>query len=134
MKKNNDFDPQGDPEASFKFILKCILLEKRMQEMEAILTDGHEIGAVEGDPGWIIERRDRGKAGEMPGYENWPSGADFRAYVDPDIFSLRYPQRFLDREQLFAHARCTIKSYLNEGGSKSEIPLSLMTKLDYKVE
>jgi hypothetical protein len=52
------FDPSGDPDAALKFVLNAILMDNRLDELSSIVTDGHEIGALEGEPGWTLERRD----------------------------------------------------------------------------
>lgn len=91
-----DFDPQGDAFAAVKLALSALGSDGRFDELEKLLTDGHPIGAVEGCPGWVLERRDSGAAGSAPGYVGWPDGMSYRAYVDPHEFSLRYPEVFLD--------------------------------------
>ena len=68
---------QVDQDAAVKFALNAILMDVRMQELSCLLIDGHDIGAVEGEPGWIIERRDTGPAGELPYYSEWPINARF---------------------------------------------------------
>jgi len=78
------FNPQLDKDAAVKLALNVILMDERFRELSCVITDGHEIGAIEGEPGWIIERRDSGPSGEMPGYAHWPKNARFHARVDPD--------------------------------------------------
>jgi hypothetical protein len=90
-----DFDPQCDAFAAVKLALSALASDSRLDELEKLLTDGHPIGAVEGCPGWVLERRDSGVAGSAPGYADWPDGMSYRAYVDPNEFSLRYPEVFL---------------------------------------
>jgi hypothetical protein len=99
-----DFDPQGDVFAAVKFALSALSSDSRFDELEKLLTDGHPIGAVEGCPGWVLERRDSGAAGSAPGYEGWPDGMSYRAYVDPNEFLLRYPEVFLDTAAFRSYA------------------------------
>jgi hypothetical protein len=88
------FDPSRDPDAALKFVLNAIMMHDRLDGLSSILTDGHEIGALEGEPGWTLERRDSGLAGESSAYRNWPPGARFRAYVDPNQFHLGHSEAF----------------------------------------
>ena len=59
-------NPQADQDAAVKFALNAILMDARLRELSCLLIDGHDIGGVEGEPGWIIERRDTGPAGKLP--------------------------------------------------------------------
>lgn len=90
------FDPQDDSDAAVKFVLSILVMDSRFDELGDLLTDGHDLGALEGDPGWIVERRDSGPTGTMPGYASWPEGKTFRAFVDPSSFELGYPEVFVD--------------------------------------
>lgn len=93
-----DFDPQGDEFAAIKIALSNLVGDGRFDDLENLLTDGHPVGAVEGCPGWILERRDSTTAGNVQGYVGWPDGKSYRAYVDPEELSLRYPEVYLEAE------------------------------------
>jgi hypothetical protein len=91
------FRPQIDPDAAVKFALNSLLMDERLSELSCLLTDGHEIGAVEGEPGWIIERRDSGPAGNIDAYAHWSQNAHFYAHVDAEAFQLAHPGFFTVR-------------------------------------
>lgn len=106
------FRPNIDLDAAVKFSLNAILMDARLIDLASLLTDGHEIGGVEGVPGWIIERRDSGAAGEMPGYSSWPVWASFRAYVDPHEFELAHPEYFMDKTGFHKYALAALEAFL----------------------
>lgn len=91
-----DFDPQGDNFFAAKFAVSILAMDGRFDDLANLLTDGHPVGALEGCPGWSIERRDSRASGPARGYEDWPDGKSYRAYVDPDEFSLGHPEVFLN--------------------------------------
>jgi hypothetical protein len=115
------FNPQFDQDAAVKLALNVILLDERLSELASILTDGHEIGGLEGEPGWTIERRDTAHSGNMPGYANWPENARFRAYVDPRNFELGHANIFMDIELFHGYVRKAIEAYLVKNPSKVDI-------------
>jgi hypothetical protein len=114
------FDPSGDPDAALKFVLNVIMMDDRLDELSSVLTDGHEIGALEGEPGWRLERRDSGPAGERPAYGNWPQGASFRAYVDPDQFHLGHSEAFAGSSAFHKYVRNALAAYIARNPSNEE--------------
>jgi hypothetical protein len=78
-----EFEPDQDPFAAAKFALASIFLDDRIEALQSLITSNHRIGAVSGEPGWIIERKDDGQTHE--GFAVWPAWARFRAYVDPRL-------------------------------------------------
>ena len=123
------FDPSGDPDAALKFVVNAIMMDHRLDELSSVLTDGHEIVGVEGEPGWILERRDSGPAGERPGYRDWPQGARFRAYVDPNQYHLGYPEAFAGSSAFHKYVRDALAAYIARNPSKEEAAraISLLT-------
>lgn len=124
------FDPSGDPDAALKLVLNAIVMDDRLDELSSIVTDGHEIGALEGEPGWTLERRDGGPAGDMPAYRNWPQGARFRAYVDPDQFRLGHSEAFASSSAFHTYARGVLAAYVARNPSNEEAAraISLLTR------
>lgn len=102
------FEPQSDKDAALKFSLCVLLLDNRTEELRKLVAGSEGFGGVEGDPGWIIERREDG---ETTGYEAWPEDARFRAYVDPDSYSLSYPEFFCEREKFFEYVQAIVAVY-----------------------
>lgn len=108
---------RDDPDAAVKVALAAIGREPRrmLGALGNLLTANGPVGEVEGDPGWSLERRDKGNA--MPGYAGWPEGAVYRASVDPMVFGLGTPQQYYDRDsfQLFARQMLDAVERLNPG-------------------
>jgi hypothetical protein len=93
-------------------------------------TDGHEIGALEGEPGWTLERRDGGSAGDMPAYRTWPQRARFRALVDPDQFHLGHAEAFASSGAFHKYVRDILAAYVARNRSNEEAAhaISLLTR------
>ncbi|MEI9997636.1 MAG: hypothetical protein WDM91_23780 [Rhizomicrobium sp.] len=88
------FDPQRDADAALKFSLDSLLGDERVDDLVALLSADSRVGGLEGEPGWIIEKREEG---QTLGYEDWPSTACFRSFVDPDSYRLAHPEFFCDK-------------------------------------
>lgn len=112
------FNPQIDQDAAIKFALGIIFKDERLKELSFLLTDGHEIGAVEGVPGWVIERRDTGSSGDMPGYVDWPKNSYFHVYVEPSAFELSHPHMFFSVDEFHCYVRKAIELYVKKNPSK----------------
>ena len=123
------FDPQGDPRVAAKFAINCLLMDERFNELACLLTDGHETGAIEGEPGWIIERRDTGASSDMPGYADWPAWANFRVYVDENSFDLAHPELYLSTQEFHGYVRKAIDAYLVRNSSRISMGNTIIEKL-----
>lgn len=124
-----DFNPQADHDAAMKFALRVIFLDERFDELSYLLTDGHAIGGVEGEPGWIIERRDTGPSGNMPGYAHWPKNTHFHAHVEEDVFALAYPDVFMTTEEFHDCVRKLIDVYVVKNPSKTNMAQPVISRL-----
>ncbi|MEF9406256.1 MULTISPECIES: hypothetical protein [Ralstonia solanacearum species complex] len=102
------FRPGSDRDAALKFSLCMMAIDNRMEDLLQLIKGANNLGGVEGDPGWIIERRE---SGETIGYEKWPNSAHFRAYVDTDDYSLLHPEFFADRQTFFRYVGAIVKVY-----------------------
>lgn len=107
-------NPQTDQDAAVKFALNAILMDVRLHELSCLLIDGHDIGGVEGEPGWIIERRDTGPAGELPYYSEWPIDARFHVHVEPAAFELAYPDMFMEAHDFHRYVGRAMDAYRSE--------------------
>jgi hypothetical protein len=87
--------------AALEFAIKEICGGGRFDDLARLIGDD-EIVALEGDPGWSLERRGP--------QDSWPAGAEFRAFVDPEEFQLPEPENFYSRTE-FADR---VLSLLNE--------------------
>lgn len=110
------FNPESDRDAALKFSLCVLVLDSRMQELLQLIEGGNDIGGVEGDPGWIIERRDEGG-----GYEGWSNGAEFRAFVDPNEYSLSHPEFFVDRRIFIQYVVALMKVYRRRHHDETDV-------------
>ena len=111
------FCPESDKDAALKFSLCVLALDGRMEELFRLVEGGGNFGGVEGDPGWIIERRDDG---DVIGYEGWPDDARFRAYVDPDGYSLSFPEFYADRRTFFKYVGALVIEYKRRNSAHGE--------------
>lgn len=106
------FAPHLDTDAAVKFVLNVILMDDRLDELALLLTEGHDIGGIEGDPGWILERRDLVEGSNLTGYTEWPDWARFRAFVDSDGYELAHPEFFMDKATFYRYALAALQSYV----------------------
>lgn len=104
-----EFDPNGDKAAALKFSLCVLMLDNRVEDLLHLVSGDMAFGGLEGEPGWIIERRGEG---ENIGYESWPESARFRAYVDPDAFLLAYPEFYCDKPTFFRYVEAIVTVYM----------------------
>lgn len=102
------FNPQCDRDAALKFCLDSLAADHRIGDLKRLISDDSQLGGIEGEPGWIIECRREEESG---GYEAWPENARFRAYVDPDSYSLGYPEFFADKQTFFRYIQAIIAVY-----------------------
>lgn len=122
-------NPQTDQDAAVKFALNAILMDVRLHELLCLLIDGHEIGGVEGEPGWIIERRDTGPAGELPYYSEWPMNARFHVHVDPEVFELTYPDMFMRTHDFHNYVGRAMDAYLTENPIETDTAKLIISQL-----
>ena len=104
------FFPDSDEHSAAKFALNVLAMDDRIKSLVALLTEGDPIGVVGGEPNWELERRDDGDM--AIGYADWPRGAKYRAWVDPDAYPLEWPQRFYGKAEFHKLVRAIIDAYL----------------------
>jgi hypothetical protein len=102
------FNPQADVDAAMKVSLDALLADHRLGDIAKLLSSDSNVGGVDGEPGWIIERRRRR---DGPGYENWPAYADYRAFVDPRGYSLANPEYYCDEATFHSYVRAAVRAY-----------------------
>jgi hypothetical protein len=120
-------DSSDDPDASLKFVLNALMMSEQLEDLATILTDGHDTGGLEGDPGWMLQRRDSGPGGDMPGYQKWPQGATFRAFVDPDEFHLEHPEAFANNSVFHKYVRDIVAAYVARNPAKQEAVRAILS-------
>ncbi|MFY7907232.1 MAG: hypothetical protein ACOVO0_13950 [Burkholderiaceae bacterium] len=120
------FAPHLDEDAAVKFILNVILMDNRLAELAELFIDGNALGAIEGEPSWTLERRDNADE-EKPAYNEWPKGARFRAYVDPQGYELAHPEFFIDRSGFVGYLLRVLATY--EASNPSPVHLASIQKL-----
>jgi len=104
------FFPQSDEHAAAKFALELLAADDRIDDLVELLTEGDPVGALGGEPCWELERRDDDNT--AIGYADWPRGAKYRAWVDPEAYDLAYPERFYSKAEFHRLVRAIIDAYL----------------------
>ena len=122
-------NPQTDQDAAVKFALNVILMDGRLRELSCLLTDGHDIGGVEGEPGWMIERRDTGPAGELPYYSEWPMNARFHVHVEPTAYELACPDMFMAAYDFYRYVGRAMDAYLSGNSIETDMARLVVSQL-----
>jgi hypothetical protein len=123
------FNPQSDQDAAVKFVLNIIWMDERLSELSSLLTDGHEIGGMTGEPRWIIERKDTGLSGEYPFYADWPKNTHFHVRVEPRAYELVYPDIFMGTGEFHRYVRKVVDVYLTRNISNIDLAKSIISQL-----
>lgn len=111
-----------DEDAAVKFVLNFVLMDNRVQELVQLVVDGSAFGGIEGEPGWMLERRDVADESNHTAYPDWPAGARFKASVDEDAYRLEQPEYFMSRETFMKYLILAIDAYLAADPSRAEAP------------
>ncbi len=106
------FDPQMDSDAAVKLCLCSIADDDRFDDLEELMTEGAELGRIRGVPEWALERRNYGDS--APAWAEWPAGAKFRAFVDPEALALAVPERFYSWSEFVPFLRAIVQAYVAE--------------------
>lgn len=114
------FAPHQDKDGAVKFALNAILMDNRVQELSELVVDGNPLGGIEGEPGWILERRD--VSDNQVAYANWPKGARFMASVDEEAFRLQHSQYFMSRDAFIKYLMPAIDAYIAADPSRASAP------------
>ncbi len=122
-------NPQTDQDAAVKFALNVILMDGRLRELSCLLIDGHDIGGVEGEPGWMIERRDTGLTGELPYYSEWPMNARFHVHVEPSAFELACPDMFMTAHDFYRYVGRAMDAYLSGNSIEADLAQLVVSQL-----
>jgi len=125
-----EFHPESDKDAALKFSLCILALDNRTEELLRLIERGNNFGGVEGDPGWIIERREDN---EIIGYEGWPHDARFRAFVDPNTYSLSFPEFYTDRPTFFKYVKALVQAYRQQNPKQVEVIRRIEEVLEQEV-
>lgn len=106
------FEPHSDKDAAIKFILNILMMDKGMDRLIELLDASQEVGCIEGEPGWELERVEENDRG-LVGYSDWPRWAYFRAFVDPDSYELITPEAYYTAEDFKSIASQAVNAYLS---------------------
>lgn len=116
------FAPHRDEDAAVKFALNVVLMDNRLQELAELVVDGSPFGGIEGEPGWMLERRDVADESNHAAYPDWPAGARFKASVDEDAYRLQQPEYFMSREAFMKYLIPAIDAYVAADPSRAQAP------------
>ena len=108
------FAPHLDSDAAIKFALNLALKDRRLKELVELMRDGADLGGIEGEPGWIIERRDAVDEFNSSDYPDWPMGARFCAQVDPHAYHLKSPIFYMSRAVFVGYLRQGLDFYVDK--------------------
>lgn len=117
-----DFAPHRDRDAAIKFALNAVLMEDRLKELSELVVDGSQLGGVEGEPGWMLERRDVADEDNTLAYPGWPIGARFKASVDEEAYRLKHPEFFMTRELFMTYLAQGLRAYSIADPSRAALP------------
>lgn len=112
------FDPINDKDAAMKFCLNAVLMDRRFVDLDRLLPDVSNVGGIEGEPGWIIERRNEG---DTLGYDGWPESSCFRAFVEPDGYELAFPEFFCDRSTFISLVSSALRAYCDRHPEQGDV-------------
>jgi hypothetical protein len=110
------FDPQGDKDAALTYSLCIVMLDQRIDELLRFVRGDEGPRMLEGDPGWLIERRD-----DVDACQSWPPAAGYRARVDPEWCSLSYPECYADRATFLRYVRAILTVYARHHPADSDV-------------
>lgn len=116
------FAPHRDEDAAVKFALNVVLMDNRLKELVEIVVDGSRFGGIEGEPGWMLERRDVADEGNEAAYPGWPTGSRFKASVDEDAYRLQHPEYFMSREAFMKYLALAIDAYVAADSVRATAP------------
>lgn len=114
--------PHRDEDAAVKFALNVLLMDNRVDELVEFVGDGSQFGGIEGEPGWMLERRDVSDEGNLSAYADWPPGARFMASVEEDSYRLQHPVFFMTRETFMKYLALAIDAYVAADSSRATSP------------
>ena len=117
-----NFAPHHDEDAAVKFVFNVVLMDNRMQELAELVIDGSQLGGMEGEPSWTLERRDLADEGDEVTYPGWPAGARFRASVDKQAYRLQHSEYFMSREAFVKYLVPAIDAYVAADPSRRVDP------------
>jgi hypothetical protein len=120
------FNPQNDTDAAVKLSLDALVADHRILELSEFVARNSEFDGIEGEPGWIIERR---KFSDHLDSDNWPNGANFRAYVDPKEYPLRYPEFFCDKDTFYGYVRSILAVYVDRNPGQGDLVRKILREL-----
>jgi hypothetical protein len=112
------------PDAAVLFALSVLLNEERFEDFEWLLTPGNGIYSI-GVTDWCD--LDCAPNEDCP---DWPDGAAFYAYVDPDDMNLKYPDMFLTRKEFYGYLRKGIRSFMAQNPMKAAKALPVLDLMD----
>jgi hypothetical protein len=123
-----EFAPRSDKDAAVKFCLNLLIADERWNDLIDLLSADSEIAGIEGDPGWILERRDQGA--NQAGYSKWPEYARYRVFVDPEGYCFASPQAYYDGPTFHRYVRLIVHAYAKSNSVRTESALRVLQLTD----
>lgn len=105
------FEPHLDKDATIKFILNTLLMDRDIDRLIELLDISQNVGGIEGEPSWELEQAED-KDRSLPGYSEWSNWAYFRATVDPDFYELSHPEAYYTTEDFLRFVNLAVAAHL----------------------
>lgn len=115
----SEFEPHLDENAAIKFILNSLMMDKTLDRLIEIFDLSLNIGCIEGEPGWELERIED-KDRKLSGYSEWPDWAMYRVAVEPESYQLKYPEIYYRSDEFMAFVEKSLKVFSNKYPEKRD--------------
>ena len=107
-----DFFDATNRVAAMQFSLNAAIRNQQLPMLLNLFDVNNNVVAVEGDPGWTIERRK--PIGSLTDYLSWPSWASFRIYLDPDAYLVGRPECYVSEHDFMMCLHQLLTAYTTE--------------------
>ena len=113
------FSP-SDLDAAMVFCLDVAICHNQANMIMQLIDPASNLGGVEGDPGWIIEKRRDKNSPEY--YDSWPTWAAYRVFLDPQAFEVDHPEYYAIEDEFLRCWETLLSAYSRELGHRKDGP------------
>lgn len=83
--------------AAMQFSIDALIRNGQIPHLALLLDSSSRIAAIEGDPGWVIERRK--SLVNSTAYASWPDDAMYRVFLEPEAYGVSYPECYASERE-----------------------------------